>query len=137
MADSSINKGDLTALPKPFVDARGAIQTLVDGGVQAVQIITSKKGSVRANHYHKEDSHYIYVLSGSFRYYSRPVGVTDKPKEIVVKAGELLFTGPMVEHALLFLEDCSFLNLASRSREQAAYEADLVRVELIPSEQKI
>jgi quercetin dioxygenase-like cupin family protein len=121
----------LVSLPMPFADERGAIQTLVNGDVESVQIITSKKGTVRANHYHKEDSHNIYVIAGSLRYYCRPVGSAAKPNEVVVLPGQMIFTGPLVEHAVLFLEDCTFINMASKSREQAAYEADLVRVELI------
>jgi quercetin dioxygenase-like cupin family protein len=121
----------LVPLPPAFEDARGKIQTLVDGGIQSVQVITSKASSVRANHYHKADSHYMYVVTGSMRYYHRPVGDKSPPTMLVVRAGEMVFTPSQVEHAVEFPEDTVFLNITGKSREQKSYEDDLVRVELL------
>ena len=47
-------------LEKPFVDARGKIQPLVDAMMRSAVMIESKAGSIRANHYHKSDWHYCY-----------------------------------------------------------------------------
>ena len=47
-------------LKNPFVDARGSIQALVMEPINDVAIILSVKGSIRANHFHKTDSHYAY-----------------------------------------------------------------------------
>jgi dTDP-4-dehydrorhamnose 3,5-epimerase-like enzyme len=124
-------KDVIMTLEKPFVDSRGAIQTLADAEIRTAQIITSKKGTVRANHYHKTDWHYCYVVSGSIDYYHRPVGSKDKPEHILVKTGQVFFTPPMVEHAMVFPEDTTFLNLAGNKRDQKHYEEDLVRVELV------
>lgn len=122
----------LVALPAPFVDARGAIQTIVeDKRIVTVQVITSKAGSVRANHYHKADWHYNYLLSGRMRYVFRPVGSEAAPSSIVVEAGQLVYTPSLVEHAVEYLEDSVFINMGGAPRDQASYENDLVRVELI------
>ncbi len=121
----------MVTLPAPFEDARGKIQTLVDGGIQSVQVITSKASTVRANHYHKADSHFMYVVQGSMRYYHRPVGTKSAPTMRVVHAGEMVYTPPLVEHAVEFPEDTVFLNITGKSREQKSYEDDLVRVELL------
>ena len=121
----------IVPLEQAFVDARGAIQPLVDTAIRTAQIITSRKGTVRANHYHKTDWHFCYVVSGSIEYYHRPVGSKAKPEKIVVKTGELFFTPSMVEHAMVFPEDTVFLNLAGNKRDQKHYETDLVRVELV------
>jgi quercetin dioxygenase-like cupin family protein len=119
-------------LPKPFRDARGDIIPLVDDTVmRSALLITSKKGAVRANHYHKTDWHFCYVLSGEIEYYERPVGSTRKPKRMRFKAGDMFFTPPMVEHTMLFPEDTTFLTLSRNPRNPAAYEKDLVRVELV------
>jgi quercetin dioxygenase-like cupin family protein len=120
----------LIPLPAPFVDARGAIQTLVDGGIQSVQVITSKKGSVRANHFHRADSHHMYVVKGLMKYFHRKAGDTTPPTWILVKEGEMVFTPPLVEHAVEFLEDSVFLNITGKPRDQGSYEDDLVRVNL-------
>jgi hypothetical protein len=42
----------------------------------------------------------------------------------------MVFTPPMVEHAVEFLEDSVFLNITGKPRDQGSYEQDLVRVEL-------
>lgn len=122
--------GPIVSLPAAFEDARGAIQTLVDGGVQSIQIITSKANTVRANHYHKTDSHYMFVLTGTMKYMHRPVGEVSAPSWLLVKEGQLVYTPPLVEHAVEFLEDCVLINIATKPRDQSSYEDDLVRVNL-------
>jgi quercetin dioxygenase-like cupin family protein len=118
-------------LPPAFEDARGKIQTLVEGGIESVQVITSKASTVRANHYHKTDSHFMYVVQGSMKYYHRPVGDKSPPAMLLVREGEMVYTPPLVEHAVEFPEDTVFMNITGKSREQKSYEDDLVRVELL------
>lgn len=118
-------------LDKPFVDERGEIIPLVDLTMNSCVLITSKKGTIRANHYHKTDWHFCYVLKGTIEYYHRPVGHKEPPEKIIVKQGQLFFTPPMVEHAMVFKEDVMFLTLGRNSRKQKSYESDLVRTELI------
>ena len=122
--------GPILSLPAPFSDSRGEIQTLVSGGFHSLQVITSCQGSVRANHYHLNDSHYMYVISGSFKYFFRQPGSSDSPEWILVTAGQMIFTPPMLEHAVEFLEDSVFLNITKESREQSDYEKDIVKVDL-------
>ena len=122
--------GPIVSMPMPFEDSRGVIQTLADGGVQSVQVITSKATTVRANHYHKTDSHFMYVIKGVMKYFHRPAGETAPPKWLLVKEGQMVFSPPMVEHAVEFLEDSVFLNITGKPRDQGTYEDDLVRVDL-------
>ena len=124
----------LVPLLAAFADARGAIQPLVEGGIHSIQVITSKRDTVRANHYHKEDSHYMYVVSGAFQYYWRAAGDTAAPRSVRVPAGQMVRTPPLVEHAVHFLEDTVFLNITSEARDQATYESDVVRVQLFSLE---
>lgn len=121
----------LIALDAAFTDARGAIQPLVEGGFASAQLISSTPGSIRANHYHKEDWHYCYMVSGAMRYWYRKVGDAAAPACVEVRAGQMIFTPPMEEHAMEFTEQSVFINFANRQRDQASYEKDLVRVELI------
>tara|TARA_Y100001935_G_C17090504_1_gene400914 strand:- start:104 stop:493 length:390 start_codon:yes stop_codon:yes gene_type:complete len=116
---------------EPFVDERGIIQPIVDVDLKSAVLITSKKGSIRANHYHKTDWHYCTVLTGSIRYYWRPVGLSIKPNEVLIKKNQTFYTPPMVEHAMFFEEQTTFLTLGGNSRKQTSYENDLVRVKLI------
>ena len=121
----------LVPLHKPFVDARGAIQPLVDEMMKSAVLIESVKGSLRANHYHKTDWHYCYVLEGAIEYFHRPTGSDAEPERIEVKAGQMVFTPPMVDHAMKFPADTRFLTLSRNPRDQATYEADVVRIDLV------
>ena len=118
----------IVPLGKAFADARGEIQPLVDLRMESCVLIKSKKGTVRANHYHQTDWHFCYVLSGSIEYYHRPHGNGARPEKVLVKTGQLFFTPPMVDHAMVFPEDTVFLTLGRNSRSQEVYEADVVRI---------
>jgi quercetin dioxygenase-like cupin family protein len=124
-------KEPLVVLDKPFVDARGAIQPLVDMMMKSAVLITSKKGSFRANHYHRTDWHYCYVLEGCIEYYHRPTGSEAEPKRLLVKAGQMVFTPPLVDHGMKFPEDTRFLTLSRNPRDQESYEADVVRISMM------
>lgn len=109
-------------------DDRGSIFNIMHEPIGALALITSKKNTVRANHYHKEDAHLCYVVSGSIEYYERPVGSNEPATKFIVKAGEGMYTGPNVEHAMYFPEDTTFLTLGRLSRTPDEYEKDLVRL---------
>jgi quercetin dioxygenase-like cupin family protein len=118
-------------LEAPFRDERGEIIPLVDAAMQSAVMITSRKGTVRANHYHKTDWHYCYVLEGCIEYYYRPTGNSEAPQRIVVRKGQMFFTPPMVDHAMVFAEDTVFLTLGRNPRDQESYESDVVRIDPI------
>ncbi|MBA3675562.1 MAG: hypothetical protein H0W75_11520, partial [Chitinophagaceae bacterium] len=59
-------------LEPAHTDGRGFIQSLVNFPVKNISLIASNKDTVRSNHYHLTDWHYMYILSGSFDYYYRP-----------------------------------------------------------------
>jgi dTDP-4-dehydrorhamnose 3,5-epimerase-like enzyme len=113
------------------VDERGAIKSLVNFPMKNLSLILSKKGSVRSNHYHLTDWHYMYVLSGSIDYYYRAAGSDDKPAVMRLTVGEMVFTPPMEEHATVFLEDTQLLVMSRNPRDQESYEADVKRVILV------
>jgi len=121
-------------LEAPFADARGAIQPLVDETMESAVWITSTKGTVRANHYHKTDWHYCYVVKGRIEYHHRPHGNEATSDVVVIEAGQLFFTPPMVDHTMVFLEDTVFLTLGRNSRHQEIYEADVERIEMVSAE---
>ncbi len=128
-------KGGKIELPKPHVDDRGYIQCLVNFPMKNLSLISSVKGSVRSNHYHVTDWHYMYILSGAFDYYYRPTETDEEIKVINVKKGEMVFTPPMEDHATVFLEDTQLLAMSRNPRDQEAYEADVRRIILINPEE--
>jgi dTDP-4-dehydrorhamnose 3,5-epimerase-like enzyme len=50
-------------------DLRGGIYSVVNEDCKNVSIIESKSGSIRSNHYHKKDWHYMLVLEGVLEYF--------------------------------------------------------------------
>ena len=118
----------IVPLEGPYVDARGAIQNLVHHELGSAVIISSNAGAVRAEHWHREDFHYCYLISGGLLYCERPVGSKDEPTKTLIKAGQLFFTGPNIEHSMYFTQDSVFLTLGKLSRTHDAYEKDLVRL---------
>jgi len=121
----------IVALDAPHVDERGAIQSLVNLPMKNLSLISSRQGTIRSNHYHVTDWHYMYVLSGSFDYYYRPTGSGEAPKVRRLHSGEMVFTPPMEDHATVFLEDTQLVVASRNPRDQASYESDVRRVTLV------
>ena len=51
---------------------------------------------------------------------------------LVTKYRKKVFTGPMLDHAMVFTKDTSFLTFGRNSRAQEVYEADVVRIPHLP-----
>ena len=124
-------KKNRVKLEKPNVDSRGTIQSLLNYPVKNVSIITSKKNSVRSNHYHKKDWHFMYIIKGAIEYYYRDVGDKKKPKKTIIKEGEMVWTPPWEEHATVFLKDTTLIAMSRNIRDQKTYEEDTIRVKLV------
>lgn len=124
----------VTRVKPEFVDERGYITRLInDDKIQfkAVLYITSKADTQRANHYHKKDSHYVYCISGKFRYSEKNMNKPNSSVEsVILKPGDLVLTKPMIAHAMEFLEDTVFLAITTEPRKQNQYEGDTVRIKI-------
>ena len=101
-----------------FEDERGAIANILEEPISHVAIITSKKGSIRGNHYHPKQVQYEYLISGGYESVSKDIRKKDSKKEKrIIEAGDLVVTPPMVAHAMRFLKDSVMLNLTTGRRE--------------------
>ena len=103
------------------------IKNILWAPVNHIAILKSEKGSIRSNHWHKKGWHYLYVVSGSLRYYERDLDGKNS-KCILVKEGELVFTGPHKVHKVEFLEDTVLLNITP-NKNQKEHEEDIVKEE--------
>lgn len=121
-------------LDMPFVNANGKILNLLTEKFTHAAVLHSPAGVVRANHYHKTDWHYAYVVSGSVDYYWRPFGSKAAPKNELFHPGQMFFSPPLVVHAMVFYEPTIILTFAKNARsEHRTHEDDLVRVTFIES----
>lgn len=116
-------------VPISFEDERGKIIDLIQNEtINAVTIITFKKGAVRGNHYHKETFQWNYLISGKIKLLSQIPnhGVV----ETIMKKGDLLVTGPDEKHALVGCEESELLVLTKGPRGGKEYESDTFRLEI-------
>ena len=114
-----------------FHDQRGDITNVFEGRIEHVALITSKKGSVRANHYHQEDLQYIYLLSGEYESHCCDVRNPSKKQVLKVKPGDIVETPPFIAHAQKFTKDSVFLALTTQQRESGKYEEDTIAYQVI------
>lgn len=121
----------LSPLPAPFINEAGKIQNLVElaanDGFRGVALLDCKAGSRRSSHYHRTDGHYLYVLSGEMKYIERRYGSGTIVK-FTVHPGEMVWTGPLVEHWTEFPVETRLLSISKLSRAHIEHENDLVRV---------
>lgn len=111
------------------VDANGWIQNLdVAKDVGWVSVIFSRAGSVRSNHWHRKDYHYLYVLSGCMVYEEWEPGL-ERDKEVTVfRAGQMVFTPPGAAHRTTFPVDTVLVSLSRLPRDHESHEKDVVRL---------
>jgi dTDP-4-dehydrorhamnose 3,5-epimerase-like enzyme len=121
-------------LDPPYEDARGRIQNLVLKPVTSTAVIASRPGTVRANHYHKTDWHYSYVVSGRVLYFERDVGDSTIPEPKSYGPGVMFFTPPMREHCMVFPEETVFFTMAKNVRSHESHESDVVRVDFVSAD---
>lgn len=115
-----------------FSDNRGSIANILEKPICHVAIITSKKGSIRANHYHPKQFQYVYLISGEYESISKNLKAKDaKKQKIVVRPGNLVITPPMTAHAMRFLEDSVMLNLTTGQRYNRNFERHTKKYKLI------
>lgn len=105
-----------------IVDERGMIANILEEPIEHVAIITSKSGSVRGNHYHPNQTQYVYLISGKYENLSKDLNDKNPQTEsTVIEAGDLVITMPMVAHAMKFLEDSVLLNLTPGHRDSSKF----------------
>lgn len=120
-----------------YKDSNGIITNLAFGKFGGAAFIYSTVGSIRSNHYHKTDSHFLCVVNGRVRYLWRPAEVRDEtgkkpePEQATFGPGDVFFTPPMMEHAVVTMETSEIISVSRLSRRHSDHEADLVRIQLV------
>lgn len=109
-------------------DERGEIIDLLEHeNINAITLVSFKKGALRGNHYHKKTMQWIYIMSGSIKIVSQMPG--EKPVESIMKRGDFFVNIPDERHALLALEDSQTIVFTKGPRGGKEYESDTFRLE--------
>lgn len=116
-----------------FKDDRGIITDIFyKEDIHHVAQIDSEPNVIRGNHYHKETTQHMLMISGSMEYWYKKVGSDEEPKVIYLKKGDLVSTPPLEIHTLKIGDDGnSFVVFSSGIRGGKDYEADTFRVDSI------
>lgn len=110
-----------------FKDKRGRIIDILENEpIEYVTLISSKKGAIRGNHYHKESVQYTYVLKGRLKLLTQMP--EEKVKTKIIRSGDLVYTPPIEKHTLIALEDSEILVLTRGPRGGKNYEKDTYRL---------
>ena len=120
----------LWKIGKTFTDNRGSLKKILDGNFSSCIEIKSKKGTIRANHYHKKDRHFCYIIKGQILYFYKDRKKGAKTKFKLLKKNDLFYTPEMQEHMAYFTKNTHFLAFSTRKRSQFDYEKDLIRVNM-------
>lgn len=108
---------------KEYVDERGRITNYeLTEPINLIGYIESKKGTVRANHYHPIQEQKCLLIKGK---YVSVIKDLVNPNSIIetkiINEGDIAIIQPNVIHTMVFLEDSIFLNLVRGEREHENY----------------
>jgi dTDP-4-dehydrorhamnose 3,5-epimerase-like enzyme len=121
----------------PFSDARGRIDNYeLVSPVNMANTITSKAGSIRANHYHPEQLQQCLLISGKYISVFKDLSVSDSlVHSQIIHAGDLAVMPPMVAHTMIFVEDSVFINLVGGNRDHDKFGQHTVPFVLVKPEE--
>ena len=106
-----------------YVDNRGKISNHeLTEPINMIGLIHSKKGTIRANHYHPQQEQKCLFTKGQIIEIFQDILNPNSPKITqVVNEGQLSVIKPNVAHAMVFTKDTTFLNLVRGEREHENY----------------
>ena len=106
-----------------YVDQRGKISNHeLTEPINMIGLIDSKKGTIRANHFHPQQEQKCLFTKGQIIEVFQDILNPNSPKITqVVNQGQLSIIKPNVAHTMVFTEDTTFLNLVRGEREHKNY----------------
>jgi len=108
---------------REFIDERGKISNYdLPEPINMIGYIESKKGTMRANHFHPVQEQKCLLIKGQFISIYKDL-VDEKSTKVthIVNEGDMIVTQPNVAHTMVFTEDTIFLNLVRGEREHENY----------------
>ena len=106
-----------------FIDKRGKISNHeLTEPINMIGLIDSKKGTIRANHYHPQQEQKCLFTKGQIIEIFQDIINPNSPKITqVVNEGQLSIIKPNIAHTMVFTKDTTFLNLVRGEREHENY----------------
>src|SRR3989344_1363732 len=129
--NKTTNKVTVQKIKPAYTDKRGIIIDILEKvPVKHVGLVTFEKGVVRANHYHKKQTQYTYVLEGEIKLVTK---YFEGGKKIAktTKPGDFVTIPPGFIHAYVATKRSSIIVLTDYSRDMKSFEEDTFRVQLV------
>ena len=106
-----------------YIDKRGKISNHeLTEPINLIGLIDSKKGTIRANHYHPQQEQKCLFTKGQIIEIFQDIINPGAPKVTqVVNEGQLSVIKPNVAHTMVFTKDTTFLNLVRGERDHENY----------------
>ena len=106
-----------------FPDSRGTITGVVqEGNWKEINIINSKKGSRRGDHYHKLSNELFIILKGKVKVHLYMIGNREYRSTIVVTPRDAFIVPPCVHHTFEILEESTWINALDRIEKDDFYK---------------
>jgi hypothetical protein len=109
-------------------DRRGSIISVVEEKTNNISIINCNSKTIRSNHLHKKDWHFMYILNGIMEYFFIN---ENKIFFMKLKKGDVVFTPPKEIHATYFPVKTVLLVASKNKRDQTTYEKDTIRKKFV------
>mgnify|MGYP000044883371 CR=1 FL=1 len=93
-----------------FEDDRGGLVQLVHSGYKQVNVIHSKAGAIRGNHYHKCNKEAFYVIKGTFLLKLSTLQ-GDISESYSMKEGTFFEIPENITHSFEFMEDTLLVSM--------------------------
>ncbi|MBQ9385092.1 MAG: cupin domain-containing protein [Ruminiclostridium sp.] len=103
-------------------DERGRLTQLVHDGYKQYNIVFSKKGVLRGNHYHRENEEAFFVITGGFRLTAEKDGITE---EYDFAEGDMFVIPHNVTHSFYYTEDTYLASMYTLGVEKENGEKDI------------
>jgi oxalate decarboxylase/phosphoglucose isomerase-like protein (cupin superfamily) len=105
-------------------DDRGTLEGLVNfGDWREMNLVSSRAGSVRGDHYHRDTREIFIILDGEIRAAAQAVedGRLVGPVEhLVVAPGDVVLVEPLTNHTFEVVQDARWINALSRRIDPTA-----------------
>lgn len=106
-----------------FEDERGTLIQLVHEGYKQINVVTSKAGFERGNHYHRLNREGFYVIDGAFTLEAR---LGSKKETYEFKKGDMFIIEPDVIHRFVYHEDSTLIGFYDNGVELSDGTKDII-----------
>lgn len=105
-----------------FCDDRGYLKQISHENYGQINVLFTKKGVVRGNHYHKISKEYFFIIDGSVVVTAQHENVIET--EVFTK-GDFFQINPFIMHKMEFTEDCLMVAMYDKCVELADGTKDI------------